>query len=62
MTGKILEWLLCDRMFEFFTENNLVSDNQSGFKAGDSCINQLLFITHEIYQYFDDNLEVRAVF
>ena len=62
ITGKILEWLLCDRMFEFFTENNLVSDNQSGFKAGDSCINQLLFITHEIYQYFDDNLEVRAVF
>ena len=25
-------------------------------------INQLLSITHEIYQSFDDNLEVRAVF
>ena len=22
-------------MFEFFTENNLISDNQSGFKPGD---------------------------
>ena len=54
--------LLYDRMFEFFTENNLISDNQSGFKPGDSCINQLLSITHEIYQSFDDNLEVRAVF
>ena len=49
-------------MFEFFTENNLISDNQSGFKPGDSCVNQLLSITHEIYQSFDDNLEVRAVF
>ena len=26
------------------------------------CINQLLSITHEIYQSFDDNHEVRAVF
>ena len=39
-----------------------MSDNQSGFKPGDSCVNQLLSVTHEIYQFFDDNLEVRAVF
>ena len=49
-------------MFEFFTENNLISDNQSGFKPGDSCVSQFLSITHEIQQSFDDNLEVRAVF
>ena len=34
-------------MFEFLTENNLISDNQSGFKPGDLCINQLLSITLE---------------
>ena len=62
ITGKILERLLYDTMFEFFTENNLISGNQSGFKTGDSCVNELLPITHEIYQSFDDNLEVRAVF
>ena len=49
-------------MFEFFIANNLISKNQSGFRPGDSCINQLLSITHEIYQSFDDNLEVRAAF
>ena len=49
-------------MFDFFTENNLISDNRSGFKPGDSCVNQLLSITNEIYQSFDDNLEVRTVF
>ena len=36
--------------------------NQSGFKPGDSCINQLLSITHEIYESFDLELEARSVF
>ena len=49
-------------MFKFFTSNNLISPNQSEFKPGDSCINQLLSITHEIYKSFDDGLEVRDVF
>ena len=49
-------------MFKFFIENELISPNQSGFKPGDSCINQLLAITHEIYKSFDDEFEVRGVF
>ena len=40
----------------------LISSNQSGFKPGDSCLSQLLCITHNIYQSFDDVLETRAVF
>ena len=48
-------------MYEFFTENNLISPNQSSFKPGDPCINQLLFITHEIYKSFDDGLEIRGI-
>ena len=44
------------------TENNLISKNQSCFRPDDSCINQLFSITHEIYQSFDESLEVRAVF
>ena len=42
-------------------ENKLITPHQSGFKPGDSCINKLLSITHEIYKYFDDGLEVRSV-
>ena len=60
--GKILERLIYNKMFEFFTENELISQNQSGFKPGDSCISQLLCITHDIYQSLDDGLETRAVF
>ena len=31
-----------------------MSSHQSGFKGGDSCINQFLSITHEIYKSFDE--------
>ena len=49
-------------MFTFLTENNLISSNQSGLRPGDSCVNQLLAITHEIYKSFDEEFEVRGVF
>ena len=49
-------------MFSFCIENDLISQNQSGFKPGDSCINQLLSIMHEIYKSFDDGWEVRGVY
>ena len=49
-------------MLEFFTENELISHNQSDFKPGASCISQVLFITHNIYQSLDDGLETRGVF
>ena len=49
-------------MFKFFTENNLISLNQSGFKPGDSCVNQLLAITHQIFKSLDNGHEVRSVF
>ena len=46
-------------LFEYFIENDLISQNQSGFKPGDSYINQLISITHEIYQSFDGGLKMR---
>ena len=49
-------------MFTYFIENNLISENQSGFKLGESCVNQLLAITHEIFSSFDDSYAVREVF
>ena len=43
-------------------ENDLISPKQSGFRPGDSCINQLLSINHEILSAFDIGLEVRGLF
>ena len=62
IAGKIFERLLYDRKFEFYIENKLISKNKSGIRPSDSCINQILSITHESYQSFDDNLDVRTVF
>ena len=59
---KILEKLIFNEMLRFLIENNLISSNQSGFKAGDPCINLLLSITHEIYTPCDDGFEVICVF
>ena len=44
--------------------NKLLNPNQSGFMPGNSCIHQLISITHKIYVSFDANpsLEVRGVF
>ena len=60
--SKIFDRLLFNELYKFLNEDDLLSSNQSGFRPGDSCINQLLSITHEIYQFFDDDLEVRGVF
>ena len=48
-------------MLGVFLKNDLISQRQSGIKPGDSCINQLLSITHEIYQSFDEGFDVRSV-
>ena len=60
--SKTFKRLIFNEIFEFFIENNLISQHQSGFKPGDSCSNQLLSITHKIYQSFDEGFDVRSVF
>ena len=49
-------------MYDFLTENDLFSPNKSGFRLGDSCINQLLSINHETLNAFDKGLKVCGVF
>ena len=49
-------------MFGFFIENDLNSQHQSGFKHEDYHTNQLLSITHEIYQSHDEDFDNIGVF
>ena len=58
--GKIFERLIYIRMYSFFIENNLISPNEPSFKPGDSFINQLLSIIHDIHQSFDQCYESRS--
>ena len=56
--------LLFGDIYEDLNANRLLSENQSGFRPGDSTVNQLLAITHKIYTGFDQipSRETRAVF
>ena len=62
--GKIFEKTIFNKIYNFLLEENLLNSNQSGFRPSDSCINQLLAITREIFEAFDCNpsLEIRSVF
>ena len=60
--SKTFDGLIYNELFTFFSENSLISPNQSGYRPGDSCVKQLLAITHQIYKSFDEGFEVRGVF
>ena len=59
---KSFEKIIYNNIFEYLATNKLILANQSGFKPGDSCKNQLLSITHETYHLLDNGLEVKGVF
>ena len=60
--GKIFERLIYKELFTFLVDNNMIFLNHSGFSFGDSCVYQLIAITHEICNPLDDGLEVRGIF
>ena len=62
--AKIFEKVIYKTMFEYFQNNNFLSVHQSGFRSGDSCVSQLISITHELYKSMDatPSLETRGVF
>ena len=49
---KILEHLIFNEMFSFFKTTDLISENKSGIKPKDSCVDQILSIAHiEIFRW-----------
>ena len=62
--SKLFEKIIYNSLYKFLDNNNLLNIKQSGFRSGDSCNNQLLSITHNIFKSFDVNptQEVRGVF
>ena len=60
--GNYLSACFVPLCLTFFPKNNLLSSNQSGFRPGDSCINQPLSINHKILNAFDMVFEFRGIF
>ena len=61
-SSKILEKIVFIRLYNFLLEINFLSPFQSGFRLGDSTVNQLIHIVHKIYGALDQGKEVRMVF
>ena len=53
--GKIFEKNIFNKIYSFLLEEKLLNPNQSGFRPSDSCINQLLAITHEFFKLLTAN-------
>ena len=53
LLSKIFEKILFNKIYEHLHNNNLLTCNQSGFRPGDGCINQLLYLVSEIHESFE---------
>ena len=62
--GKIVDQIIFKHMYNHLNSLNLISNNHSGFRSGDSTINQLIDLVNDIHKFFDNkkSLEIRAIF
>ena len=62
--GKLFERIVFKNLYNHLVSNGLITKNQSGFRPGDSTINQLIDLVNDVHMSFDHrkSLEVRAVF
>ena len=62
--SKLFEKIIFKHLYNYLSTNNLITKNQSGFRPGDSTVNQLIDFVNEIHKSFDNkkSLELRAVF
>ena len=61
---KLFEKIVFNRIYNFLLQDELINPNQFCFRPSDSCVNQLISKTHEIFEALGCNhsLEVRSVF
>ena len=60
--SKITEKIVFTRLYTFLLEVEYLNPLQSGFRPGDSTVNQLVYLIHKIYDAFEKGKGVRMVF
>ena len=58
--GKVFEKIIFNSLFVHLKNNDLLNSNQSGFRPSDSCVHQVIPVTHDIYKAFDAILSLGA--
>ena len=59
---KILERIMYNKLYEYLTKNNLLYDNQFGFRKGHSTEHALIELVNRIYNSFNENRYTLGVF
>jgi hypothetical protein len=60
--SKICEKIVFIRLYNFLLEIYFLNPFQSGFRPGDSTVNQLILIVHKIYEALEQGKEARMIF
>ena len=60
--SKILEKIVFNKIYNHLSENNLLTEKQSGYRPGHSTHIQLLYLTHQMYSALNDNKNFTAIF
>jgi len=59
---KILEKLMYSRLYNYLCANNILSDNQFGFRRNHSTCLALINVMDDIYEHIDSNDKVLAIY
>ena len=60
--GKILERIVFKKLYNYYLDYYTLSPHQSGFRPGDSIVNQLAYLYHVFAQALDHKKSVQIVF
>ena len=60
--SKIFEKIIFNRIYSHITENNLLTDKQSGYRPHHSTHLQLVYLTHKLYSALDTGNDFTAIF
>lgn len=60
--SKIIEMIIKTQLVKFLEINNLLSENQFGFRQGKSTEDAILYLTSKVYKALDDNKPCISVF
>ena len=61
-SSKVFERIIFNQLYAFLDKNKLLTPLNSGFKKGDSTINQLIYLVHNIYKGLENRQDIKIVF
>ena len=60
--SKVFEKIVYRHVYNHFIENSLLSDKQSGYRQSHSTQQQLLYLTHNLYESLDSRHDFTAIY